>query len=298
VDGVATVSSITYATGALPNGGGNIQLAAVDPRTLGDVLELDFGTGGSAAFAALGPRDTVLDENFARDKHLKIGDTLRVRTPTEKIASFRVLGTVKGQLDLLGKALVDERATRLFGRLQPNFALARLEPDASPKDVQNAMDDALKDRFPTVEVQNQSQLKDQNKQQVNQLLGLIYALLSLAIVVSVFGIVNTLALSIHERTRELGMLRAVGMSRRQVRTMVRYEAVITALIGAILGMVLGCVFAALVSRPLADEGFSLSYPVGTLIVLLVLAAMAGVVAAIGPARRASRLDVLRALAYE
>ena len=111
-------------------------------------------------------------------------------------------------------------------------------------------------------MQNQSQLKDQNKQQVNQLLGLIYALLSLAIVVSVFGIVNTLALSIHERTRELGMLRAVGMSRRQVRTMVRYEAVITALIGAILGMVLGCVFAALVSRPLADEGFRLSYPVG------------------------------------
>ena len=101
------------------------------------------------------------------------------------------------------------------------------------------MEDALKDRFPTVEVQNQSQLKDQQEQQVNQLLGLIYALLSLAIVVSVFGIVNTLALSIHERTRELGMLRAVGMSRRQVRTMVRYEAVITALIGAILGTVLG-----------------------------------------------------------
>jgi putative ABC transport system permease protein len=160
------------------------------------------------------------------------------------------------------------------------------------------MEDALKQDFPTVEVQNQSQLKDQQKQQVNQLLGLIYALLSLAIVVSVFGIVNTLALSIHERTRELGMLRAVGMSRRQVRTMVRYEAVITALIGAILGTVLGCVFAALVSRPLADEGFRLSYPVGTLIVLLVLAALAGVVAAIGPARRAARLDVLRALAYE
>ena len=115
---------------------------------------------------------------------------------------------------------------------------------------------------------------------------------------SLFGIVNTLALSIHERTRELGMLRAVGMSRRQVRSMVRYEAVITALIGAILGTLLGVVFAALVSRPLADEGFGLSYPIGTLIMLLVLAALAGVVAAIGPARRASRLDVLRALAYE
>src|SRR3954454_15157220 len=129
VDGVSTVSSITYATGALPQGGGTIQLAAVDPRTLGDVLALDFGAGGSAAFAALGPRDAVLDENFARDKHLKIGDTLRVRTPTEKVATFRVLGTVKGQLDLLGKALIDESATRQFGRLQPNFALARLDSD-------------------------------------------------------------------------------------------------------------------------------------------------------------------------
>jgi putative ABC transport system permease protein len=298
VDGVQTVSAITYATGELPKGGGNIQLAAVDPRTLGDVLALEFQAGGASAFAVLGPRDTILDKNFARDRHLGVGDTLRVRTPTERTASFRVLGTVKGELDLLGKAIIDESATSQFGRLQPNFALARLTPDASPKDVQKAVEDALKDRYPTVEVQNQSQLKDQQKEQVNQLLALIYALLSLAVVVSVFGIVNTLALSIHERTRELGMLRAVGMSRRQVRTMVRYEAVITALIGAILGTVLGCVFAALVSRPLADEGFTLSYPVGTLVVLLVLAALAGVVAAIGPARRASRLDVLRALAYE
>jgi putative ABC transport system permease protein len=298
VDGVQTVSSITYATGALPKGGGKIQLAAVDPSTLGQVLALDFQAGNPAAFVSLPPNGTILDESFARDKGLKVGDTLRMRTPIERIATFRVLGTVKGQLDLLGKALIDESATRQFGRLQPNFALARLTPDASPKDVQKAMEDALKDRYPTVEVQNQSQLKDQQRSQVNQLLGLIYALLSLAIVVSVFGIVNTLALSIHERTRELGMLRAVGMSRRQVRTMVRYEAVITALIGALLGTVLGVVFAALVSRPLADDGFTLSYPIGTLIVLLVLAAIAGVIAAIGPARRASRLDVLRALAYE
>ena len=88
------------------------------------------------------------------------------------------------------------------------------------------------------------------------------------------------------------------MSRRQVRRLVRYEAVITALIGAILGTILGVIFATLVSRPLADEGFTLSYPIGTLVLLLVLAALAGVVAAIGPARRASRLDVLEALAYE
>jgi putative ABC transport system permease protein len=110
--------------------------------------------------------------------------------------------------------------------------------------------------------------------------------------------VNTLVLTIHERTRELGLLRAVGMSRRQVRRLVRYESVITALIGAILGAALGIFFAIVVSRPIADEGFILKIPVGSIVVFLVFAALAGVLAAIPPARRASRLDVLEALAYE
>ena len=296
VDGVNTVSSITYATGA--RGGENVRVAAVDPSTLGAVLALTFKSGDPSVLRGLGPRDALVDDAFARSNGLKVGDTLRLRTPLERAASFTVRGTIEGELDLLGKAVVDESATRQFGRLQPSLALARLAPDASPKQVQDEMERSLKQEFPTVEVQNQSQLKDQQEQQVNSLLGLVYALLSLAVIVSLFGIVNTLALSIHERTRELGMLRAVGMSRRQVRTMVRYEAVITALIGAILGTVLGVIFAALVSRPLADEGFELSYPIPTLLTLLVLAALAGVVAAIGPARRASRLDVLRARAYE
>ena len=164
--------------------------------------------------------------------------------------------------------------------------------------MQDRLKAVMEKAFPTADVLNQQELKQSQESQVNQLLGLIYALLSLAVIISLFGIANTLALSIHERTRELGMLRAVGMSRRQVRRLIRYESVITALIGAVLGLILGMIFAALMSVPLADQGFGLTYPIGQLILLLVLAALAGVLAAIGPARRAARLDVLEALAYE
>ena len=171
-------------------------------------------------------------------------------------------------------------------------------PGPTPDKVQATLAALMERDFPAAEVRNQQELKENQEEQINQLLGLIYALLALAVIVSLFGIANTLALSIHERTRELGMLRAIGMSRRQVRTMIRYEAVITALIGALLGMVLGVIFAALIAQPLKDEGFALSYPVGSLIVMLVFAALAGVIAAIPPARRASRLDMLEALQYE
>ena len=134
--------------------------------------------------------------------------------------------------------------------------------------VRGGIEDVVAAGFPTIEVQNQQELKDSIGAELDQLLGGIYGLLFLAVIVSLFGIVNTLALSIHERTRELGLLRAVGTSRRQVRRIVRYEAVITALIGAVLGSVLGVIFAVLISRPLADEGFTLTIPWLTLVVLL------------------------------
>jgi putative ABC transport system permease protein len=133
---------------------------------------------------------------------------------------------------------------------------------------------------------------------IDSLLAIFYVLLALAVIVSLFGIVNTLVLSTFERTRELGMLRAVGMSRRQVRRMVRHESIITALIGAGLGIGVGLGLAAIVTSLLSEQGLTFAVPAGSLVALVIVAVVAGVIAAILPARRASRLDPLAALAYE
>jgi putative ABC transport system permease protein len=297
VDGVQTVSSLSFAGGEYE--GKDIRVSAVDPATVSDVLSLDWEQGSPDTLSSLSGRGTVVDDAWATTNDLDVGDRISVRTPLERNVRLTVEGTVKDNADLLGNVVVTDQELRSeFGTRQPSMTLVKLAPGADAEAVKDRISNAVDRRFPTVETLNQQELKDNQEEQIQQLVGFFYVLLALAIVISLLGIITTLVLSIHERTRELGMLRAVGMSRRQVRRLVRYESVITALIGAILGMVLGIIFAALVSRPLADEGFELAYPIGTLIALLVLAALAGVLAAILPARRAARLDVLQALAYE
>jgi putative ABC transport system permease protein len=297
VDGVRTVSSLSFAGGE--HEGKDIRVSAVDPATVADVLSLDWEEGSPDTLSELTGSGTVVDDAWATSNDLEVGDRVTVRTALERDVNLTVEGTIEDNADLLGNVVVSEETLRgQFGSRQPSMTLVRLEEGADADAVQEQISERVDRRFPTVDTLNQQELKDNQEEQIQQLVSFFYVLLALAIVISLLGIVTTLALSIHERTRELGMLRAVGMSRRQVRRLVRYESVITALIGAILGTVLGVVFAALVSRPLADEGFELAYPIVTLIVLLVLAALAGVLAAILPARRAAKLDVLRALAYE
>src|ERR687895_54138 len=263
------------------------------------VLTLEWEEGSPDTLSGITGDAAVVDDAWASSNDLEVGDQVTVRTPLERELTLTVDGTIKDNADLLGNVVLSEDTLRReFGSRQPSMTLVALEEGANADRVQEQITQRVDRRFPTVDTLNQQELKDNQEEQINQLVGFFYVLLALAIVISLLGIVTTLALSIHERTRELGMLRAVGMSRRQVRRLVRYESVITALIGAILGTILGVIFAALVSRPLADEGFELAYPIGTLLILLLLAALAGVVAAIGPARRAARLDVLRALAYE
>jgi putative ABC transport system permease protein len=215
--------------------------------------------------------------------------------------SKRIVGiTDEGGTGLLsGGILVSKGALeRQWHEKHDAFIFLTFRDGVSVADGRKQVDSLLKSSFPSTESQDRDQVKETAAGQINQLLGLFYALLALSVIVSLFGIVNTLALSIHERTRELGMLRAIGTSRKQVKRTVRLEAAITAMIGAVLGLALGTFFAWLITQPLLDEGFAFSLPVVTLVILFVVAALAGVVAAIGPARRAARIDVLRALAYE
>ena len=298
VDGVEVASPIRYTQDDV-EGAGEGFLTLVDPATAAEVLTLDWREGSQELLTELTPEQAVIDEGWGSDNGLGVGDTFDAKTASGETLTYTVTGTFKDTTDFIGDYAASDANASAYGEGQNvTNVFVNLADGTDTGAVRAAIDERLAAQFPTTKSENQEELKDSIGAELNTLLGVVYALLFLAVIVSLFGIVNTLALSIHERTRELGLLRAVGTSRRQVRRIVRYEAVITALIGAILGAILGVVFAVIVSRPLADEGFILSIPVGTLLILLVLAIIAGVIAAIGPARRASRLDVLEALAYE
>ncbi|HEX3608857.1 MAG TPA: FtsX-like permease family protein [Solirubrobacterales bacterium] len=298
VPGVSAVATIRSEQAKLLPGGAGARVSAPS-RDVEKTVDVEWKVGGPEKLRHLRDGQAILSGGFASEHGLKPGDRFRLLSQTRRRPSFEVVGEFDSKLDVFGSVLITRAAmARDFGQRQDTIDFVQVKPGADPAEVQAILSKGVETAFPVAEVLNQQELKESREEQVDQLVNLVYALLLLAILISLFGIANTLALSIHERTRELGMLRAIGMSRRQVRTMIRYEAVITALIGAILGMALGLIFAALIAQPLKDEGFTLSYPVGSLILLLVLAAILGVLAAIPPARRASRLDVLESLQYE
>jgi putative ABC transport system permease protein len=301
VPGVATVATLRGAEAKVVENGGpgaTTQVNAPSPD-IAETVTIEWRQGGPGVLRDLADGEAAVSDNFANSYGLELGDRFALLTQTRARPRFRVVGEFDSKLGIFGNVLVTQAVmARDFRQTQDLIDFVDLEAGADPERVQGLLSTGVETAFPVAEVLNQEELKESHEEQINQLVMLVIALLVFAILISLFGIANTLALSIHERTRELGMLRAIGMSRRQVRTMIRYEAVITALIGAILGMALGIVFAALIAQPLKDEGFTLSYPIGTLALLLVFAAIVGVVAAIFPARRASRLDVLESLQYE
>jgi len=298
VPGVEAVASIRSVQAKLVDDGAGARVSA-PTRNIEDAVDVEWKQGGPTVLRRLRDDQAVLSDSFASANDLEVGDRFRLLSQTRRKPSFEVVGEFDSKLGVFGSVLITQAAlAREFRQTQDMIDFVETKPGVDAAEVQALLTALVERAFPVAEVMDQQELKESREDQVQELVNLVYALLLLAIVISVFGIANTLALSIHERRRELGMLRAIGMSRRQVRTMIRYEAVITALIGAILGMALGIVFAALIAQPLKDEGFTLSYPIGSLIGLLVFAAIIGVLAAIPPARRASRLDVLESLQYE
>jgi putative ABC transport system permease protein len=274
---------------------GQVQfLFAVDAATIDQIFDAGIVSGSldDLDATAIG----VWDER-AEDEGWSVGDTVSVRFPETGVQPFRIAILFENR-ELVGTSFV--MSTTAFDvnvpvRLDTSVFVAAA-PGVDPTTARAAVE-ALTDEYPTATVLDQTEYKEAQSASFNQLLGLVYVLLFLAILIALLGIANTLALSILERTRELGLLRAVGMTRSQLRSTVRWESVIIAVLGSILGLVIGIFFGWALVRALASEGFgTFVVPVGSLAVIVVLAALAGVAAAILPARRAARLDVLDALA--
>jgi putative ABC transport system permease protein len=295
--GVETVSGVRQDSAHVF--GSDRSIAGVDPGTIAEVVSFDWDEGSAATLAELGANGAVLQRDFADEHHLGVGSTFSIETAQGKRLELTVRGIyTPPKLDpILGPILVSQQTfDASFER--PQDVLALVDVRGEPSEEKRAALALALGRFPEAELRTKAEFADVRQQETKDLLSVLYVLLSLSMVVSLFGMVNTVVLSVFERTRELGMLRAIGMTRRQARRMVRHESVITALIGAALGLPLGIFLAALATQALADEGVAFSLPGLTLVGFTFIAVAAGLVAAAVPARRASRLNVLEALQYE
>ncbi|HST56952.1 MAG TPA: ABC transporter permease [Solirubrobacteraceae bacterium] len=299
VQGVRSVTPIAFTAGRVRGSSSNVTITAVDPASFEQVYRVDWKHGSQAALLGLGNDGTILTDGYAKSHHFKVGQTLSVLTPSGRRVSLTVRGIASDKAMLLGNLTIPLALARAqFGQRDDALNFISYAAGASNAQVQPAVDKLLASRFPQTQSRTESQFKKDQAGQVDTLLALIYVLLALSVIVSLFGIVNTLILSIYERTRELGMMRAIGTSRRQVRQMIRYESVITALIGGVFGLAVGIVGGLITAAALSSSGFVLSIPIGTLVILLIVSAIAGLIAAQAPARRAAKLDVLAALADE
>jgi ABC-type lipoprotein release transport system permease subunit len=290
------VSNVRQETAEIAGSGAN--LTGLDERAQ-EVYGFTWQEGSDELLGSLGDDGAIVPDNVADDKDLGVGDTLTVRSTDNRTAEFTVRGIYEGSpfYPLLGSASVSQEAfDELYERPRNRFTLLNVPGDPS-EESQARLETALAD-FPDTRVFTRQGWIDKEDEEIGQFLTLLYVLLALSVIISLFGMVNTLALSVFERTRELGMLRAVGMTRRQVRRMIRHESVMTALIGAALGLPLGIFLALLVTQALGEFDLQFAIPTGSLVTFVIVAIAAGILAAVLPARRAARLRVLEALQYE
>jgi putative ABC transport system permease protein len=272
-------------------------MLGVDPAQLRRVYRFEWVEGSDALLGRLAGDRALVEEQFAKARRVGVGDDYRVETPSGGRARFEVLGIYRDPAVLSGTMVEQGALSRISRTRDPTFVLADIAAGADPGAVEADVRQAVS-RFAVPKVESRAQYKETIEEQLGQLVLLIYALLGVSLVISLFGIANNLFLSIHERIREFGLLRAIGASRAQLRRVVRYESVITAVIGCLLGTAVGVLFAWLVITSLADFGLSFALPVGQLVVFVVLAVIVGVVGAVLPARRGARVDVLAALHQE
>ena len=292
--GVTAVGNVR--TGEVLVYGGTEFATAVDPG-MAQVIDMEWKEGSQEVFSTLGQDGVFVDESFADDHDLVLGSPVEVTFANGTTKRFVVKGVFDPPTGGSPFGVVTMSTTVWDSQTpQPRNLYSFVKMEGGETDAnQAALDDALAD-FPNAKAQTRQQFIDNQISGLSSVLNILYVLLALSVIVSLFGIVNTLVLTVFERTREIGMLRAVGMTRRQVRRMIRHESVITALIGAALGIVLGIVLAALLIARV--DFLVVSVPTTQIIVFVIAAIVVGLVAAIFPARRAAKLDPLRAIAYE
>ena len=271
-------------------------LTAVDPDA-DQVLTLRWVQGSQQTLATLGADGAFVDDAFAEDHDLRVGSTIPVQVPSGNTLQLEVKGIFEppaGGSPFGNVTISSETFDREYESPRNLYTFVLMDGGITPENTAK-LEAALKD-FPNAKSQTREEFVDNQISGLNSILNILYVLLALSVIVSLFGIVNTLVLTVFERTRELGMLRAIGMTRRQVRRMIRHESVITALIGGVLGIILGVVLGALLIARVDFIEFAL--PTSQIITFAIATIVVGILAAIFPARRAARLDPLKALQYE
>ncbi len=278
--------------------GSSENLTAVETN-MAKVIHLDWVAGDRGVPRRLGTDGLFTDDDYAKSNHLRLGSPVGLEFPSGKKVRLKVEGIYKKPNggSPFGPITI---STTLFDAnyARPQNLMALINVDGDAGEAATASLELPLRSFADAKVQTRSEFKKNFERPINSLLNLLYVLLGLSVVISLFGIVNTLVLTVFERTRELGMLRAVGMTRRQVRRMIRHESIVTALIGAVLGIVLGLLLSVLVTHALAGQGIVFAVPYLQLAYFVIAAIVVGMLAAIWPARRAARLNVLNALQYE